>query len=315
MSFSDQPRRGPHPVDHDAHRRTGGEVAQLDQAAGQPGQADRVGAADHHDLVGHVERARASSGCGPGREPNSAARSCSRLKPVSTTTWPCSRATSSRCSTTPARTSTHRSARGRPVTTVRCGPTARAAPSRTARRASRRPSPGPPTAGPTPRRGCRAAGRPRRRRGRRRRGRCGSRRRASSAARPVATVVRPGAPAGPHTAITRPATAGEPVASLVGLGRRGRRCRPAPRRRPRRRAATRARPRRPATGSRSGSPAGRRRRAPAPPGTIATGRTAYERRWSTAADVEAGRVDAEHGDVRPGRRWRRPAGRRRRRSA
>ena len=44
---------------------------------------------------------------------------------MSTTTWPWSRPTSRRCSTTPDRTSTHRSGRGSPVTTPRCGPIVR----------------------------------------------------------------------------------------------------------------------------------------------------------------------------------------------
>ena len=68
-------------------------------------------------------------------------------------------------------------------------------------------------------------------------------------------------------------------------------------------------------GSRSGSPAGRPRRAPAPPGTIATGRTRVR---AEVLDRGAGRGRARRRRARrrpPGRRWPRPAGRRRRRSA
>ena len=87
-------------------------------------------------------------------------------------------------------------------------------------RARRRRRGGPRRAGRRPRRGRRAAGRACRRGGRRRPGSCGRPRRPSSAASPAATVVRPGAPAGPHTDHD-PATA-------AGRGRRaGRHAAPA----------------------------------------------------------------------------------------
>ena len=86
MSFSDQPSVGRIRL---TTTRTGAPsvtLAELDQAAGQPGEADRVGGADDHHLVGRARARPASSGCAPGREPNSAAGRSSRLKPVSTTT-------------------------------------------------------------------------------------------------------------------------------------------------------------------------------------------------------------------------------------
>ena len=127
---------------------------------------------------------------------------------MSTTTCPWSRATSRRCSTTPERTSTHRSARGRPVTTVRSRPTARrtepnfsaSMPPAVTRAADSRPE----TSSRMP--SCWATAPPYGSASTRIVGTC---RRASSAARPVATVVRPGAPAGPQTATTRPARAGD----------------------------------------------------------------------------------------------------------
>ena len=47
--------RRPHPVDDDADRRLRGHLRELGEAAHQPGQADRVGGADHQHLVGTRE--------------------------------------------------------------------------------------------------------------------------------------------------------------------------------------------------------------------------------------------------------------------
>ena len=129
----------------------------------------------------------------------------------------------------------------------------------------------------------------------------GGRRRASSAARPTAMVVRPGAPAGPHTAITRPAGRPEwpasapPVLEQHGVpGRLGRS------------GATAGHDRvgegdqvvlAPAPARRSGSPAARPRRAPRRPGTTATGRTPWARRWSTAATSSPGASTPRTADV------------------
>ena len=85
ISFSDQPDRGPHPVDHDPHRRAGSALAQVDQPAGEPGQSHRVGRAHHDDLVGLLERGE-GQGVAAGAAAEVGAGSSSRLKPVSTTT-------------------------------------------------------------------------------------------------------------------------------------------------------------------------------------------------------------------------------------
>ena len=85
-SRSDQPRLGRIRFTTTGRGATV-ELAQLDQPAGQPGQADRVGAADHHDLVGGPERRQGHRvAAGPAAE--STAGSSSRQNPVSTTTWP-----------------------------------------------------------------------------------------------------------------------------------------------------------------------------------------------------------------------------------
>ena len=106
------------------------------------------------------------------------------------------------------RSAVHRSARGRPVSTRSDGATTPGgAGQRWPRRAPRRRRPGPPPARPRPRRAPRASARSRRRTRRRRRAALGMPRPAAAAATPSATVDRPGAPVGPHTATT-PAAAG-----------------------------------------------------------------------------------------------------------
>ena len=137
----------------------------------------------------------------------------SRPNPVSITTWPCRLAVSARSSTVPGRTSVQRSGRGRPVTTVNWWSKARWT---LANRSSSIPLAGQPSRrqqsgdlvehAELPARPCR-------RKGRRRRGWSGPGFRGRPPAT-VATVVRPGAPAGPQTAITRP---------LLGAGSVGRR--------------------------------------------------------------------------------------------
>ncbi len=142
---------------------------------------------------------------------------------MSTTTSPRVRSVRRRVSTAPGRTSRQRSGRGRPVTTARCSPSPRwteasssvRVPAAAWRAAASRPE----TSSSTP--SCWAwlaatgsaststVPRPRR---------------ASSAASPAATVLRPGAPGGPHTASTRPGSqpaprtgpVGRPVAPPVG---------------------------------------------------------------------------------------------------
>ena len=114
-----------------------------------------------------------------------------------------------------------------------------------------------------------------------------SRRRASSAARPVATVVRPGAPAGPHTATTRPAAVGGRSAS-------GGRARPA-----RTAGVGRLRRRRPtASGKRVEVVVGDDRPDP-DPGRRAAGRRRGSRR--RARSRPAGRRARAGGRPRPGR--------------
>ena len=285
----------PHPVDHDAYGAVRPVVSrELDQPAGQPGQPDRVGAAHDDHLVGRRRAPPGSSCCAPpGRRRT--AGSCSRQNPVSTTTWPWPRATSSRWSTTPARTSTQRSARGRPVTTLsrwsseRCTEPNRSGSCPVADQPGRRRA-GPETSSTiaellgdraavgvgVDEDGAPAAGR------------------ARPPGRPPASY-GPGAPAGPHTA-DHPARArgrrrrlvGEVARATVGSGSS-----PAATTSPScvssssaTRARTPIRVARSAAASRSG-----------PAGGTATGRTPWPRRWSTASRSRPGRVERHHGHV------------------
>ena len=57
-----------HPVDHDPQHAAGAGLAELDQSAREPGEPDRVGAADHQHLVGGLERLErhpVAAGAGP----------------------------------------------------------------------------------------------------------------------------------------------------------------------------------------------------------------------------------------------------------
>ena len=96
------------------------------------------------------------------------------------------------------------------------------------RRAGRRWPAGPRPAARTPRRARRGAGPPRRRTGRRRRSSAVRRPAAAiSAASPIATVVRPGAPVGPQTATSRPGPCGvDPSAGAATVAASGDRARP-----------------------------------------------------------------------------------------
>ena len=117
MSRSDQPRVGR--IRFTTTRTGRRRGARAGRRARAPAGTARPGRRCPPPRPRRRRRARpASAGCGPAPADQVDAGSSSRLKPVSTTTWPWPRATSRRCSTTPARTSTQRSARGRPVTTV-----------------------------------------------------------------------------------------------------------------------------------------------------------------------------------------------------
>ena len=188
---------------------------------------------------------------------------------------------SSRCSTAPARTSTQRSARGSPVTTLSRSPEAALHGGEPLVELPRSRA-GRPRAGPRPRRGPRAAGRRRRRRGRRRRARSEPAP-GQLGGEAVASVVRPGAPPGPPDrdhpagpvagAVRRARSGGSSAAAGVLLdgGDRGR-------------AARRGRPRRPGRRCRSGGRAAGLRASsraarppPGAPGAGAGGRAATSR--------------------------------------
>ena len=215
---------------------------------------------------------------------------------MSTTTWPRPRATSRTCSTAPARTSTHRSGRGSPVITPRCGWTPRWTPAKRSasspEAASRAAASSPDTSSMIP--SCWASAPPY---GSASTSAVRSPRRASSAATPAATVVRPGAPAGPHTAITRPSgpsspagSVGVPVGSPVGrpgpvagspVAASSSAARTAPGRSSRASSATRTVT--PTRAARSRAASGSE-----PLGSTATGRTWWRRRWSVAARSRPG---------------------------
>ena len=183
----------------------GAAFAQVDQAAREPREPDRVGACRPPAPRRPRRGRRGSAGCAPGARRRSPAGSSSRLNPVSTTTWPWPRATSSRCSTTPdahldpALAPRQPGDDGQPVaegSLAPCRSRASSAPSAVSRAALSSPE----TSSSTPR--CWATDaavgvgvdqrRPQPARGR-----------APTPARSP-TVVRPGAPAGPQTATTRP---------------------------------------------------------------------------------------------------------------
>ena len=242
---------------------------------------------------------------------------------MSTTTSPCRRRGSTRCSTAPGRTSTQRSARGSPVTTESRASSPRWTRREALARARRDGEPRPAASSPdTSSRIAELLGHASRRSGSASTRTRARPRRASSAARPAATVLRPGAPAGPHTATTRPVGPASAGADGRSAGRAAvaaavrRRAPWAPRSRRARRAPSegRGRRRRPARRCRSGWPAPGRRRSPRP---------AHDRHRPHAVRaqvvdrgrVETGRLERRAPPRRPARTrpWR--AGRRRRRSA
>ena len=320
ISFSDQPSVGRIRLTTTRSRRAAGEVAQLDQAAREPGEADRVGVADHH-APRRPPRARpASSGCGRAASRSPRPGSSSRLNPVSTTTCPCSRARLQQVlegagpdldPAVGARQPGHHGQvrvdaalhRGEPLREL----AGRGQPGR-----GEQPGDlvedaellGDGTAvGVGVDEHGRAAGAGR------------ARRRA-----PMASVVRPGAPAGPQTAITRPPAPGAAGGTGAAPGGRGR-SRGGVSGRRRSTAVT-------APGSESRS--GRRPPAAAMPIREARSRRGVggrprgsdrDRADAVAAqvvgrgEVEPGRVEAERPRRRPGRPWPRPAGRRRPRTA
>ena len=190
-----------HPVDHHGDRR--GVLSRISTRV-RASRANPVGSAEPTTTTwsAAATASRVSWLRDSGR-PRSA--SSSRLNPVSTTTSPTSAARSSTASSTPGRASTQRSGRGRPVSDLEPVGDAHVGSARTTS-ASREPeltrraaASRPETSSSTPR--CWATAPP-----------CGSAsistlglpRWACSAARPIASVVRPGAPAGPCTATTRP---------------------------------------------------------------------------------------------------------------
>ena len=198
------PQRVAHPVDHHRDRCRG--CCRGSRPGVRASRASPVGSAEPTTTTwSAAATASRVSWLRESVRPRSA--SSSRLNPVSTTTSPTSAARSSTASSTPGRASTQRSGRGRPVSTSKSSATTRRQrandaasrePTLTRRAAASRPE----TSSSTPR--CWATAPP-----------CGSAststarlpRWACSAASPIATVVRPGAPAGPCTAITRPGAA------------------------------------------------------------------------------------------------------------
>ena len=298
MSFSDQPSVRPHPVDHHPDRCAGGHARAARPARGPAGPAPPGRRADHDHLVGRARAPPGSARCArAGAEVG--AGSSSRLKPVSTTTCPCARATSSRCSTGAGAHLDPAVGARQPGDHRRGGRRRRAAPTRTARRAAAAPPAGPrEQAGhlveDAELLGDRAAV-----------GvdvdqdACGARAGPAPAARLVATVVRPGRRPGPRPRRPGPA-AGAARRRLGGSGSASRTTRVGgrPRRRPRRRAASSSSSsattaRMPIRVARSRPRRGRRRRRARRDRAHARAR----RRWSTAAGSRPGASRATHGDV------------------
>ena len=251
-----------HPVDHDPQHPRGTGLPQLDQPARQTGQAHRVGGADHQHLVGGPRARRASSGCARHRACRSRSRIVLEAEAGVDDDVALPRRPAPGLRSTPSRTSASgrrgaaRSAPRAARPTVRLVAANRrrsSSPALASRAAASRPE----TSSSTPR--CCATEPPQ-----------GSsvdehHRRLSPGqlgGEDTATVVRPGAPAGPQTTTTRPASPCSPGSgtgrSRVGIGighqvlggrpvarrRRGRRRRPPAAPRPRRSGPARARPRR-----------------------------------------------------------------------